>query len=160
MESNTKVNHERKILRNKNTKICGARGEWYDFVTENGVQMIPAQKPIKRQGWGKGKFALFWTLATRGGWTPVQRLTSPLCPIDNLWARASVGEGRGLHAGRAQSALTIILKLIIGGLTTTILIVLNTASLQFQDWFVPISLRPVLRTVAGYILAIVWLSCS
>ena len=31
--------------------------------------MLAAQKPIKRQGW-KGKFALFWVLATRewGGW--------------------------------------------------------------------------------------------
>ena len=34
-------------------------------VTESGVQMLTALKPIlERQGWWKGKFALFWQLAT------------------------------------------------------------------------------------------------
>ena len=109
--------------------------------------LLTAQKPIKRQVWWKGKFALFWRPAT-GGWTP-----------DNQWARAFIDRGRGLHAETAQSALTVILKLVIGGLTTIILIVLSTASLQFQGQFVPISLRPFLRIVAAYIMATVWSSC-
>ena len=46
---------------------------------------------------------------------------------------------RGLHVERVQSALTVILKLAIGGLTSVILIVLGTINLQFQGWFVPIS---------------------
>ena len=46
---------------------------------------------------------------------------------------------RGLHVETVQSALTVILKLAIGGLTSVILIVLGTINLQFQGWFVPIS---------------------
>ena len=71
-----------------------------------------------------------------------------------------IGGGRGLHAETAQSALTVILKLVIGSLASVILIVLGTVNLQFQGRFVPISLRPVLRIVAAYVLAKVWSSCS
>ena len=35
-------------------------------VTKSGVQLLATQKPIKRPGWWKGKFALFWMLATMG----------------------------------------------------------------------------------------------
>ena len=61
--------------------------------------------------------------------------------------------GRGLHAETAQSALTVILKLV-SGLINIILIVLGTVSLQFQGRFVPISLRPVLGIVATYVTVI------
>ena len=61
---------------------------------------------------------------------------------------------------KEQSVLIVILKLIINGLTSIILIVLDTVSVQFQGPFVPISLKPVLRIVAGYIRATVWSSCS
>ena len=46
-------------------------------VTESGVELLTAQKLIKRQGWWKGKFVLFWMLATGVGGVglPVQRLT-------------------------------------------------------------------------------------
>lgn len=46
-------------------------------VTESGDQMLASWKPIKRQGWWKGKFALFWMPVTDGaggllskGWLP------------------------------------------------------------------------------------------
>ena len=42
------------------------------------------------------------------------------------------------------------------GLTSIVLIILSTINLQFQDWFVPISLRPILRIVAVYVTATVW----
>ena len=45
----------------------------------------------------------------------------------------------GLHVETAQSALTVILKLVMGGLTSTILIVLSTVNLQFQGQSVYIS---------------------
>ena len=48
----------------------------------------------------------------------------------------------------------------IGDLTSVILIVLNTVNLQFQGWFVLISLRPLVRIVAVYIMATVWSSYS
>ena len=51
----------------------------------------------------------------------------------------------------AQSALTVIFKLIISGLTRIILIVLDTVNLQFQGPFVPISLRSLLEIVAAHI---------
>ena len=44
-----------------------------------------------------------------------------LPPTDNQWVRAFIGEGRGLHSETAQSALTVILKLVIRGLTSVIL---------------------------------------
>ena len=50
----------------------------------------------------------------------------------NQWARAFIDGGRALHAETAQSALTVIFKLVIGDLTSVILIVLNTVNLQFQ----------------------------
>ena len=37
-------------------------------------------------------------------------------PPENEWARAITGGGRGLHVEKVQSALTVILKLVIGGL--------------------------------------------
>ena len=75
---------------------------------------------------------------------------------DSQGARDFVDRGRGLHAETAHSALTIILKLVIRGLTWAILIVLNTVDLQFHAQFMPNPLRPVLRILT----AIVWSSCS
>ena len=59
-----------------------------------------------------------------------------------------------------SSVLTVILKLVIGGLTSIILIVLSTVNLQFQGQFVPIYLRPILRIAAAYVTATVWLPCN
>ena len=94
------------------------------------------------------------------GWgqTPVQSSTPPT--PDNQWARAFRGRGRGLHTETAQSALTVALKLVIGGLTIIILIVFSTVDLQFQVWFVSIPMRPVLRIMAVYVMSTVWLLCS
>ena len=50
------------------------------------------------------------------------------CPTDNQ-AYAFTGRGRGLHAETAQSALRVILKLVIGGLTSINWIVLCTVYL-------------------------------
>ena len=47
-----------------------------------------------------------------GGWAPVQRLTALF--LENEWARAFIDRGRGLRAETAESALTVILKFIIG----------------------------------------------
>ena len=60
----------------------------------------------------------------------------------------------GGYMQKQQSALTVIFKLVISGLTTVMLIVLNTV------WFVSISLRPVLGTLAAYVTATVWSSCN
>ena len=54
----------------------------------------------------------------------------------------------------------IILKLVLCGLIGAILIVLSTVNLQFQSWFVLISLRLLLRIVVPYIMAAIWSSYS
>ena len=59
-----------------------------------------------------------------------------------------------------QSALTVIFRLVISGLTSIISIVLGAVNLQFQGPFVPISLSPVLRTVAVHVVGTVRSSCS
>ena len=64
---------------------------------------------------------------------------------DKQWASVFIDRGMGLCAETAQLALTVIFKLIISGLISIILIVLSIVNLQFQDQFIPISLRPVLR---------------
>mgnify|MGYP006996431933 CR=1 FL=1 len=35
-------------------------------VTQSGIQLLATPKPLKRPGWWKEKFALFWLLATGG----------------------------------------------------------------------------------------------
>ena len=55
---------------------------------------------------------------------------------------------------------TIIFKSVLSGLTGIILVFLGTVNLQFQHPFVPITLQPVLRTVAAHVLGTVWSSCS
>ena len=75
-----------------------------------------------------------------GGGDTCPKADSPTSPPQTVGgARAFTGRGRGLRVETAQSALTVILKLVIGGLTSIILIVLSTVSLQFQGQFVPIS---------------------
>ena len=127
-----------------------------------GFQLLTAQKPINRPGWGKGKFGLFQVPATvGGGWqASVQRLTSPHPPAQTSRG-LGVGEsinrvrGGGLHAETAQSSLTVIFKLVISGLTSIILVVLGTVNHRFQGPFVPISLWPFLGIVAAHVLGIV-----
>ena len=66
----------------------------------------------------------------------------------------------GLHAETAQSALTVMVKLGIGGLTSVMLVVSGAVNLQFRGPFLPVSLRPILRTVAAYVMVIIWSLCS
>lgn len=46
----------------------------------------------------------------------------------------------------------VVLKSVIGGLTSVIWIVLGTVNRHFQGQFVSISLRPVLGIVAAYVV--------
>ena len=82
----------------------------------------------------------------------------PSPTTDNQWATTFIDGGGGwaLYTETVQSALTGILKLVMGGLTSIIMIVLGTVNLQFQGWFVSISLSSILRIVAADITATVW----
>ena len=85
-----------------------------------------------------------------------------ICPkadslsADDQWSRALIDRGRALHAETLQSALTVILKLVIGGLTSIILTVWGTVNFHFQGCFFSISLRPFLGIMAAYIVGTVW----
>ena len=79
------------------------------------------------------------------GWrTSVQRPPPP--PHWHQQDR-SLYRRKGLHEGTAQSTLAVIFRLVVSGLTSTILVVLGTVNLQFQRPFIPISLRLVLGIV-------------
>ena len=52
---------------------------------------------------------------------------------DKQWARVFIDRGMGLCAETAQLALAVILKLIISGLISIILIVLSIVNLQFLE---------------------------
>ena len=57
-------------------------------VTESRVQLLAAQKPIKRPGWWKGKFVLFWMPATSS-------LVWCVC----VWGRGTGVRRRGMVRG-------------------------------------------------------------
>ena len=65
-----------------------------------------------------------------------------------------------LHGETAQSSLRVIFRLVFGGLTRVILVVVGTVSLQFQGPLVPISLWPLLEIVAAQVLSTVLSSRS
>ena len=92
-----------------------------------------------------------WGWGGEGGQLSKGQLPS----TDDQWARAFIDRGRGLHAETAHSSLTVILKVVIDGLTSVILIALSTNNLQLHDQCVLIFLRPILGTVAAYVIATV-----
>ena len=132
-------------------------------VTKSGVWLLLGQKPIMRPGWWKAEFALFWMTTTGvlgGEQMPVQRLPTPL-PVPWQSRAKSFYRWReeAICRNSIQSALTVILNLVIGGQTSIILIVLGSVNLQFHGWFVSIALKPTLGIVAAHVLVIIWLSC-
>ena len=96
----------------------------FHSVTESEIHCSLLKSQETGQFGGKESLLYFgcWQPRKWAGQTPVQRLTpSP----DSQGARPFIGCGRGLHAEMAQATPTVILKLIMGGLTGVILIVLN-----------------------------------
>ena len=61
---------------------------------------------------------------------PIQSLTPAPSTLDIQWARVFKTEGES-YAERAQAALIVILKLIIGDFTSIILVDLGSVNLQF-----------------------------
>ena len=64
----------------------------------------------------------------RGVQTSVQRLTSPTSSpaLASSEARAFTNRRKGLYAETVQSALTVIFKLVISGLTSIILVIFSS----------------------------------
>ena len=77
--------------------------------------------------------------------------------------RAFINRGRGLHAETAQSALTVILKLVIGGLIGVFLIIITTVTLQLQSvcsGFLEARSRILGGVCHGCSLTVVWFTSS
>ena len=92
---------------------------WVDFgnrndqniVTENGVRLLTTQKPLKRPGWWKRKFALLCMPATNEGegkQTPVQRLSS--LPLSVSVEELLLTEEEATY--RNSTVNSVILKLV------------------------------------------------
>ena len=77
----------------------------------------------------------------------------------HCWAGPDPGEFHGPYRPwcRQDSDTTEQLSLHIAYSVSSWL---STVHLQFQGWLLPISVRPILRIVAAYVMAIVWSSCS
>ena len=86
----------------------------------------------------------------------VQRPTHP--SANNQWIRSFTGEV--LYRNGTVSSDSYLEFGHGLGLISIILIVLRTVSLQFQDQFVPISLRSFLGNVAVCVMATIWSSRS
>ena len=120
------------------------------IITKLRFSCSSLKNPILRDTcWVKGKIALLRKSAilVEDGLIS-QRTNSPLPIRGQEFLRGGAQAGEGWTTCRtAQSAPTIILKLVVLGLISVILILLSTVNLQFQGWFVPISLRSVLIIV-------------
>ena len=81
------------------------------------------------------------------------RVVREVFPLEQSRGKSFYRLGGGLYMLK-QSALTVILKLVIGGLISIILTVLRTINLQFWGQFVSIALRPVLRTESAYVMGL------
>ena len=75
---------------------------------------------------------------------------------DNPWARAFIDGGKGFHAETAQSPLKVILKLVISGLKSIMLIVLGTVFGCRVGSVCSRFFGSVLRMVAVYVMATAW----
>ena len=110
-------------------------------VTERGVGPISTIKS-QETGQAGGKKVYFRCQQLVGAGRG--HLSKGQLPAPPPATRQPVGQellwtelGRGLHAVRARSALTVIFKLVIGGLTGVILVALSPVNLHFQGPFVP-----------------------
>ena len=120
------------------------------------VWLRAAQKPLKRPGWWKGKFYFILDAGNwgwGGSWTPVQR---PIACTDK-WVRACIDRGRGLFAKHLSQLWQSSWNW--SSVIWPVLSWLSAVNLLFQDLiFFFHFLRPVLRTVAAYVMAAVWSS--
>lgn len=153
----------------KSNSTCGFRepSEWLgDWHSSNGIES--GCSLLESQYFGKvgGKeILLFFSFLEAGNQGEGRLGPKSQHSIASQWVRAFKGEfqecvGGGATCRTSPSALMATLKSGISGLTSAILIVLSTFTLQYQGRFAPISSRPVFVTVAADVMPIVWPSCS
>ena len=94
------------------------------------------------------------------GWSGLLPKTTPSTTVTISGQELLKAEGGGYRQKQRGQLWQSPWIVSFGGLTSIILIVLSTVNIQFQGPFVAISLRPVLRIMAAYVMVIVWSSCS
>ena len=117
-----------------------------------GGPVAPCSKASKQTGQLGGKESLLFQMQATGGagcGHPSKANPPPQAGRESIYRQS---QGRGQHAETAQSSLTVIFRLVIGGLPSSVLVALGTVNLQFQGALVPISLQSVLRIVAAHVL--------
>ena len=86
-------------------------------MLQKGIQLLAALKPIKRQSWWKGKFALFQMLTTERGRGvhsfPKPGIPCPPAPPEQSLGKSFYRLSEGLHAETVKSTLTVTLKLVM-----------------------------------------------
>ena len=114
-------------------------------------------KVIKGKVGGKENLLRFgwWQLAGRADSYPK---ANSVPTSNNQRARAFTGWERELLIETAQSALTVILKLVISGLASVLLTDLMTINLQFRGHLAVMFFRPILGIVAACVMTTVWSS--
>ena len=122
----------------------------------SGIWLLSAQKPVNSPGWWKGKLLYFrcWQ-QVEGGNRGGRHLSKGWLPLTPHWqsvaTRAFINRSEGVGGGGSSCRNSIwqssSFKLVIGGLTSVILVALGTVNLQFQGPFVPICLRLILSIV-------------
>ena len=157
------------LFRKKNSKY---KGPWWECYWTQVWLLVAQEVYTERHMLGKRKDALLRKpaiLGTRRTHVPKNQL-----PITNQWAGAPRGQfqgcidaGQRLHVEQHSQLWQWSWTWSCDGLIGIILIVLSTVNsssssscFQFQGQFVPISLRPVLKTVAAYVVATSCSSCS
>ena len=152
--------------------------EYKDFFFFNFMEVLPNSSSaayhlriqyLRDRCWRKGKIALLRKPAILGRrWTHVPKNQ---LPIANQWARAPRGQFQGCidaagrlhveqHSQLWKWSWTWSCDSLIGIILIVLSIVSSSSSFQFQGQFVPISLRPVLKIVAAYVVATSWSLCN
>ena len=103
---------------------------WSLLLLKVGVQLLVTQKPIKKSGGWKQKFGLFWMPAS----AEVGGLEEHVCPKADS-SSMTISKSKSFCRLREGTIRIVILKSVIGGLTSIILIVLSTVNLQFCGLF-------------------------
>ena len=134
--------------------------EMFPRGSQSGVWLLAAQKPMKRQYWWKGRFALFWRLAAGVGVVDSCLMTESPVPHWQAMGKSVCREREGYLQKQHGELWWSSWSWPFSDLTSIILTALGRVNLQFQGRFVPISWGPVLGTVAAHVTATVWLSCS
>ena len=129
-------------------------------ATKSGTWLLTTLKPIlERQGWWK-KILLYvrgqqlgrrvGRLMSKGWFPPLtisgQELLKGVSGVYRWWKGATYRNSIISSDNRLEVGHAVVWSSII-------LIVLSIVDLQFQGRFVPVSLRPVLRIVAAYVMA-------